>query len=484
MAGRPLSPASGGERSGGDDRGLAESLIATLTSTRFAAVVMAALITMSVIGLAVPQASLLPAKDMDLWRRAYPWAAEVAAALAFDRIYNSWYFLLAVAALMLSVLLCTYKRVAAGAFRRRTPFLSARAAAKRGIPWRKIDLDPKTAARQAAAAFKAPWLRADESTAGTTRMVTWSGGRFGLVGSVVAHCALAIVAVGAVVGSLTSLQADMVITEGQTVQVGRAAFGGVRSLPVLGGVPQGFAVALDKLAFEYKKGLLEGATADMRVLEGQRVIERRVRVNYPLEHKGVSFLLSQVGYSTRLVVRKEGRLLDDTFVNLKQRYAQGFGDRYRVPGGPELPVFVVPDSRLARTESARTPYILTRPAAYLGSRESALGLVGPLEVGKTAKIAGLDVTLADVRLYSVMMVRGNQGRPILYTGLWLIVAGAIMRFADPRRELMLAIRPRRGGSEVACLGRSAYGRMGLGRMERTLGRALGTEIVSPIEEDG
>lgn len=463
-------------------------LLDVAADTRVAVVLIAGCLAWVLVGVLVPQADVLGAERMAEWRAAAPTWAAAADALGFDRVFSQWYFGASVALLGLSLVVCTLKRFARGEHRPKWPFLTTRAVSRRGLPWRDVVRGAPEAGEAAASALGKHLSvgRRDEEDGSIA--VTGVGGRIGFWGSIAFHFALLSAGIAVVVGIFTTFIGEAVLTVGQVVPIDEAFTGAASRRPAVGAPPGGFSLALDRVDLRYEGDRPVDVSARVRVLEdGAEVRSAAVRVNYPIEHRGLSVLLWKAGHAARISVWRTGGLVDDAFVNLKDKVAEGYTDRYSLPDGRLLEILMVPDGSVPPGSVAPRPLELDDPAVYLRLAESAQPAQGPIPVGGTAAIAGYEVRFEDARLWLAFFARSTRGRLLLYLALWLGVAGTAVRFSDPRREVMVLIRTAQleglsgetaatPGSQVAVLTRGRYGAYRLAGAIRALGEALGVDL--------
>lgn len=472
----------------------AAMLLDLVADTRVAVVLIGVCLAWVLVGVLVPQADILGAERMAEWRAAAgAWAAS-ARALGFDRVFSQWYFGLSVSLLGLSLVVCTLKRLTRGEQRPRWPFLTPQAASRRGLPWQDVPRGAPEACDVAASALGRN-LSVRRRDVGGAVAVTGAGGAIGFWGSIAFHVALLLAGASAVVGILTTFIGEAVLTVGQVIPIEEAYTGAASRRPVIGAPPTGFSLALDRVDLRYEGDRPVDVSAHVRVLEdGVSVRSAAVRVNYPTEYRGLSVLLWKAGHAARISVRRQGALVDDAFVNLKDKVAEGYADRYALPDGRLLDIVMVPDKDVPPGSAAPRPLELDAPAVYLRLAESTEPARGPIPVGGRAEVAGYDVRFEDARLWLAFFTRSTGGRLLLYFALWLGVAGTAVRFLDPRREVMVLVRPAPPpeapqdaavtptGSQVAVLTRGRYGAYRLAGALRALGEALGVDVST--EADG
>lgn len=466
-----------------------------VASSRFAVVMILASLAFVLVGLIVPQVDLLGAEQAAQWRASSPLVSHIIAAVGLDRLFSQWYFLAVVVLLGVSLLACGILRLTRrgqGGRLAGTRFFGAQEGERCGSAWVSVPMPAERAAEAVERVLRRQGLTVELRPASGRDgvcSVIGAGGRVGFWGSIAFHGALLVVGTAALVGTLSTFVGEAVLTEGQELALREGTYRLQRRASSLAATPDGLTVSLGGVRLRYERGRPVDVRAEVGVTDGRRTEASLVRVNYPLSYGPFSFLLWKLGHSVRIRIERGGRLLDDTFVNLKNKVAEGYHDAYVLPDGRKLSIVSVPQADRPLGRVAPTPLLLSDPAVYVRLEGEGSGtLLGPIRKGGSVRVRDYVVTFEDARLWASFFVRGTAGRMLLYTGLWVAVLGALIRFADPDRLVVAAVRPgdrRVGGesaSEVMVSTRGRYGDLRLAPVRAALARAL--KVKDPLQESG
>lgn len=446
-------------------RGALSRGYALLVDVRFAILQIAAIAIASAVGIALrqlPDYALQNAADyeteMARLRAAYaPTLGPLVGAferLGLFRIFTSPWFTALLLLLTVSIAFCTWDRLpkilaASAPSRAAQPdaFFGASLPGRGRIPLPR----PLDAARiEAQATEVAAALRASgwETTIGADpdvpagRIVVGDrhrrSGRFTLV----SHAGLILLLAGAAISGAFGYTQGVLLTDGETLPIGR--------IGVAGGI------SLRNHAFSAPRDA-NGAFTDFAtdlgvVVDGVEVRRATVRVNEPLRYDGWSFHQNFFGPSAALEIRDAaGELL---WTGEAPFTAQADGSPYArlaVPGsdaGLELllqrdasgtaAVFLVasvPDPGGA-VQADGSPAVRTLFASVLAPGETA-----------TAPGAPFSVRLGAIGSYTGIVARRDPGAIVVWIAALLIVVGFTLTLRRPRARLWLRLRP--GEHEVA-----------------------------------
>lgn len=347
--------------------------------------VVLAFILVAVLGSMLPQASTTSTYALHQWQYEHGWISWWADPLGLFQAFSSWTFIAILTVLAVNLTSCTVDRTL-----RRTR------AARRGV-------------------------------------------RFGaaFVGSLVLHTGLLVVLAGGVVTAGWRLDATVVATEGQAVDIGkgevvRMALG---PMAVVDSTPP-LAMALVRFRPAYEGGAPVALDSDV-TLQGADAgqLDVTVAVNHPIELEGWRITQAGHGYSPAIVVvSPTGVVLVDAFVALEsQRNGEEptFSDRVGVPGMKgRLELSVLPDlifeAGRARSASVepRNPALRVTALAEDGSPEAEE--VVPL--GKEAGVLGYNVVFRDLKYWSAFRVVRDPGRWVVNAGFAVCLIGLLLRY--------------------------------------------------------
>ncbi|MCL4079183.1 cytochrome c biogenesis protein ResB [Coriobacteriia bacterium Es71-Z0120] len=425
-------------------------LLSQAGSVRLAAWLIAALGALSIVSVVVPQRAYLGAAYEDFAHRA-PAVAKLVSAVGLDRVYGGWPIAVVTALLGVNLTVCTVRRVSA---RRRS---SSREGAV-----------PAEFAAFVSRALGEGWtvLRAGP------RSVTLVKGRSGFWGSAIMHAGLIVVIIGGVATSVTAFRGQAVIAEGQTVRDEPSAYETVGVVPRVGPAYRGTRITLDSMHVAYERGTVVSAVARMRAVQPDgRIVRKDVRVNHPLDAGGKSWLLQDSGYVARVVVRVDGRQALPLAVKLASETPYGWRDDIVVKtdaGDVALSLSATPRPVSSSDEAVEEKLAIRDPRLAIVVEHADARWEGVLAPGESSgSVGGATVIFEGLGLWSRFLVRGEPARWVTYAGFWLVVLGAMWRFAVPERravvqrgedgalQAVLRVYPwmqtRAGEAEVVCL---------------------------------
>ncbi len=422
-------------------------LLRRLGSLRLAAWLIAAYIAMNVISFFVPQRNQLN-QAYAQFQAANPLLASISGALGLDHLYSSWVMLVVTTLLAINVAACTFLRLGrrnrAGRPAVGPDATSQTLGATWGTPESFLDV---AEARVVSSGWSI--LHRDE------RGIVARAGAIGFWGSMLFHASLLVLILGGVATGLTTFKGRLVITEGQEVVDEARSYERIELLPRLGDQYTGARIALDSMDFGYQGDSVVSAVARMRYIDRSgRVGASDVKVNYPLEAAGRSYVLLRTGYAVDMAVGTDGAPAQERVVRLGDQAVDGWRDIYELP-----PI----DGKPAQLQLRATPRPLARgermPARQFEISDPRLYVVlvidgkpvwrGELERGESLDAGnGVTVEFTDIAFWTFYRVTGEPMRWVTYAGFWLAVAGAAVRFAVPERRLALVINQTEGSATM------------------------------------
>lgn len=249
--------------------------------------------------------------------------------------------------------------------------------------------------------------------------------RFGIfkLGTLVTHTSIVVLLVGTVMGGMFGFVDDgVIIPEGKTYNVG---FG------------ENFQVRADDFVAQYwEDGRPKDYYSDLVVIEnGKEVLKQRIRVNEPLEYRGVRFHQSFFGPVATLEVRDSNGQVSYSD-DLPLSSSSGFNS----VGITSLAGNVVLVASLPQGGLNQLAVQL-----YQGDSQLARGTVG---LGQTQNIGGYQVTFKGTKQFTGLRVVKDPGVPIVWLASAMLVIGVCLTLYFPRRRIWARISQR----EVALAG--------------------------------
>lgn len=373
-----------------------------LKSKKTAIVLISTFLGLLVVSVIVPQSSYYPSCEVVAFRQKHPMFMAAASRLSLDEIFTSVPFYVLVAALALSITVCTGSRALRLFFREYF---------ETGPP----DGAPPENARR----FPA------------RRQTSAAGPKIKMAGSVLFHLSLIVIMGGFSATSLFGFKAYVTQTEGQTITESHDSYAEIYEGNLFFENHKFFHLRLDSVKRTFDRGFLTDIVLRAVVEENGSEIEREIRINQPLTHRGVEFVVKDFGYTPRfrLVEKKTGREVLSSYVNI----AAG-PDFFDVPG-EGLRIY----TRLqggAKPPSAKPGVfgVYGDVVRFKVERADARGgwkflVKGKLRKDRPVDVDGYELRFDDVRSWVLFRVVRDPGRTVSFLGFWLCAAGLVIRFA-------------------------------------------------------
>jgi cytochrome c biogenesis protein len=406
-----------------------------------------ALILLGIVALAVVLASFIPQRGQAdpetyaAWRLANPFLARILGFLLLDRVYASWWFYVAVSLLLVNTLACTISRI--------PPLL------RQGSRWPRLGeqqikrlrnwtaLETTSPAPEVTAIVGNHLLRRGyrfaSETVGNRTFIFARKGDLARWGSILFHFSFLVLASGALFVQLSRYVGIMVITEGQTVTEQRQDYLRTARFPLLGVKHQGFQVRLERFEPTYYRGVVgTDYVAELVILEeGREVRRQKVRVNQPLNYRGLSFVLEKYGFSPLFVLEDAtGRELFRGYVNLVL-LPPGTKDFFNIPeAGLTVWARLYPDLVMEEGGPATRSLLPRNPVVYLEVKEGKKEVFrGLLPLNGSAVLGDRRLTFADLRYWTQYQVIRDPGKEVIFGGLWLGLIGLTLRYLITPKQI-------------------------------------------------
>ncbi len=383
------------KKPGTNRSGVLTEIFAFFTSVKTAITLLFLLAAGSILGTVIPQ-TLAPETALGM-----TFKARLALILEIHNIYRSWWFILLLILLALSLIACLIKRM--------PPII----AEWNGTGRRKQFSLKRT---PTAAAKRSPALLEDVGTGlmggapialgAPADGLVWVKHRVGLLGFPLLHVGIIIILLGGLLGAVYGYKGRIQITEGTTESRLTLQNGKQATLP--------FEIAVDKFTLQrYASGEPKEYRSDVRLLEeGKQVASGDIRVNHPLTYRRLS--LYQADY----------KVIGVKDVTLK----------YTDPSGLEQDLVLEPRKRAALANGAELqlqsfdPGVTTRGAGVDVKLTEPGGASRTLSLHKGEKAVPLDVGALRYVDYNSLHTTGLQinydpGALFVWIGSVLLIAG-------------------------------------------------------------
>lgn len=413
-------------------------LIRRISSPVLALWLIVLLIALNALAVIVPQRELLGSLFED-FATSQPVLARALDVVGLDRIFSGWIIAVVAALLAANVTVCTVRRIGRALAPLRASAGMPEVTATLSVKWADAD-EYLTSVRRTLDGLG--W-----QTAAVDDVIVGRRGRSGFLGSIVLHLSILVLIVGGTFSSLTTFRGEMRITDGQTVVDDEALYMTVSHRPDLGAAFTGARITLDSTEVRYEQGVVVSAVAKMRGVDREGdLVAQDVRVNYPFQIAGKSYLIMDSGYAAEVTIELPDGTARTQVVNLTEESGRGWQAGYdlgEVLGegtGLLLTGSPVPLSKDATLPAER--FVLSDPRLTVGLVGADGVRLEPVTLaeGESAPLGqGVSVTFEDLRLWNRFLVRGDSSRWIVYVGFWLAVIGAGWRFLVAERRVFATV---------------------------------------------
>lgn len=439
-----------------------------------------AIILLLVLAAGAAVGSLIPQRPVNIlavnrWIDRYPGAAPWAERFGLFDVFGSWWFMAIYALLIVSLTGCLTRRYrafwrAARARPRARGSLDGAGPYHAGV----VALPPERALAGAERVLHRRRFRITRSDG----QVAAEKGHLREGGSLLFHTAFLFLLLGLSLGKGFGFSGQVAVIEGSGFTETHIAYDAIREGRFFNEHHRGFRIALDRFDVGwFPNGVPRDFTSHVRVLEGDRVVRRAaIRVNAPLDYRGVRLYQVAWGWAPEIRVTQHGRVLaDGPVVFLEDAKSGAFRGVVKAPGaeasqlGLELWLYndlgLSGDLPFNRSPEPRRPVIflqswrgdlrLDRPQSVYELDPVGLvkGSAGAVEMGETATVEdGIVVSFPSLRRYSVFQVARDPGVPLALAAAIMILAGLIPALYSSRRRVWVRAAPAPDGVRVEVAG--------------------------------
>jgi cytochrome c biogenesis protein len=472
------------------------------SSVKLAVVLLIILAVVSVIGTVIQQNQA----PEDYLREYSQGTVELFEALGFFDLYHTWWFVLILLMITANLTICTLERFPYAWKAMRAPLKTLDEDGYKAAPFKK-DIMVKGGMEQAElAAIKAlqgkRYSHVVAKEQGTINLASQKGA-YSRMGVYITHVSIILIFTGALTGAFFGFKGFLNLPEGEASNVvylrneplwDKIMDGfGISKSPVVhdrrGGVPAmpiGFYVRCDDFEVDYYQnagrptGMPSEYWSQLSVydLRQQKIFDKRIRVNDPLSHHGITFYQSSYG----TIPKTAGRIV----LNIKLKNAPGPGENVVVDPGAS--VYVASIDRTIKALGIG-PFGMRDPATgqvqfYQPRNDEFVNPVVELEIlrGRTnTPVFRTQVMKVDsgeplmpedyvIRYvdywgarYTGLQVNKDPGVWIVYTGFILLCVGPVIAFFGSHRKVWVRIQDRKGQAAVLIGGSSNRNRLAFER---------------------
>jgi len=432
-----------------------KALLNFFTSVRVAITLLIILICASVIGTLIPQG-----RSAQEYVVRYGQLGALLERLQLTRLYQSFWFVGLLALFSLNIIVCTLERLFPKFRRTFRPKLETEPKNILALKIKdklKVGLTVAETREMVKKELSRRRYRLIEAGTEKKSCLTARKRVLGWFGSDVVHLGLLVILAGGIASGLGSFRKDLTFTEGQTL-----------SIP-----GTNFSVRMDRFVTEYyPNGSVKDWKSLLTVTEaGEPLSQKTVEVNYPLNHRGYVFYQSGYGWdwehpSLEVWVKKkqDPSYLKKAWVKVGEKTALD-GESLVLTAVQFIPDFVLDEKNQPATRSLEP----NNPAAFIEGWEGPEKVFSGWIFAKFpdfsrlhsgTKEADISLELKDVRApsYSVIHVAKDPGVSFIWIGCVLLMAGLVLAFYWPTRELKIILEDSQGKTDLTAGGISIKSR--------------------------
>jgi len=479
---------------------VADKIWKFFSSVKLAVVLLIILAAVSVIGTVIQQNQA----PEDYLREYSQGTIELFETLGFFDLYHTWWFVLLLLMFTANLTICTLERFPVAWKAMRAPLKTLDDDGYKAAPFkREIVVKGGTESAEQAALkvlHRKRYSHLVSKEQGATHIASQKGA-YSRMGVYITHVSIILIFTGALTGAFFGFKAFLNLPEGEASNVvylrneplwDKIMDGfGISKSPVIhdnrGGVPAmpiGFYVRCDDFEVDYYQnagrptGMPSEFWSQLSVydLQRQKVLDKRIRVNDPLSHHGITFYQSSYG----TIPNNTGKIL----LNVRQKNAPGPGELVVVEPGAS--VYVASIDRTIKALGIG-PFGMRDPATgtvqfYQSRNDELINPTAELEVlrGKTTvyrtqvmKVDSADPVMPENYIisyvdywgarYTGLQVTKDPGVWVVYTGFIMLCVGPVIAFFGSHRKVWVRIQDRKGQAAVLVGGSSNRNRIAFER---------------------
>ena len=472
------------------------------SSVKLAVVLLIILAIVSVIGTVIQQ-NQAPEQYLREYNQS---TVQFFEMLGFFDMYHTWWFVLLLFLFTANLTVCTLDRLPHTLKIMTAPLKPIDDDSLRAVPYKKeiaFGGDMIKAEERSLGVLKARGFRLVESRGtGESQFMTQKG-VYSRLGVYITHVSIILIFVGALLGSFFGFKAFLNLPEGQASkfvylrneplwdQIMSSL--GIAESPVVhnpqGGMPAmplGYYIRCDNFDVDYyigPSGIPTGmpseyhSTLSIFDLNGQKILDKRIRVNDPLTHHGITFYQSSYGP----VPEARGMAV----LNIRKKNdLQSAGTTVAIEMGAEQ---YVPSIDRTIKVAGFAPYGLRNPSTgevqfFRTDNEEYVNPLLALEVYQGKKLAYKTMVLKtdpgqpympeDYVIsyrgytgtrYTGLQVTKDPGVWVVYTGFIMLCIGPLIAFFGSHKKLWVRIQERKGKAVILVAGSANRNRIGFER---------------------
>lgn len=278
-------------------------------------------------------------------------------------------------------------------------------------------------------------------------------GTKGIWGSLGFHTGMNVALIGILISITTGMDGKLLLTEGFPVTTPKEVIGmkGVQDFPF-------HEMALESFVPVFEGGFpVRYDSKLMGIDRDGRLMRYMISVNSLLDSGDYKFIFGAAGYAPRFRLKKDGKEVIDTVVNLRI-LMPGVVDSFNIPEeGLRIKAEMFPDHYVengAHKTKGRFPF---NPALFV-EIEKAGKMIGRgfLIKGQKVDVENYSLEFVELKNWMELIVSRDAGVPVITIGFIMISLGLLARFILNEKHLWVIMNEKDTGTAVGIGGRTRY----------------------------
>lgn len=480
---------------------ISEKIWKFLSSVKLAVVLLIILAIVSVVGTLIAQN-----EAPEQYLREYSQTTvNLFEMLGFFDMYHTWWFVFLLFLLTANLTVCTLDRFPRTWKIITAPLKPIENEGLKALPFKKEIIfkgGTDKAQEHAAKALAAHGYRFIESREGGTAQLITQKGVYSRFGVYITHVSILLVFTGALIGAFFGFKAFLNLPEGEASKFVYLrnepmwdrimATLGIAESPVIsspeGGMPAmplGYFVRCDDFDVDYymdATGMPTGmpseyhSTLSVFDLNGQKIFDKRIRVNGPLTHHGVTFYQSSYGtipdrrgkVKLKIISKNNPSEVETITVDPGQaQYVRSIDRTIKVLNFAPYGVRDPATGQVAFYHTENDEFINPTVAleVYKGQKPLYKTFVMKHEAGEPNMPENYVIRLVELWgfRYTGLQVTKDPGVWVVYAGFILLCIGPLIAFFGSHKKLWVRIQDQKGQAVITVAGSANRNRLGFER---------------------
>jgi cytochrome c biogenesis protein len=431
-------------------------LIKFFSSVKLAIFLIIIVALASLLGTLIPQQ-----RSPDEYLSRYGELGHFFQTIQFTRLYHSWWFLLLLFLLALNIIVCTLNRLSPKLRRALRPRLEIKAKEVNALRIKeklKKDMALAKAREGLKREFSLRHYSLKEMERENRVFLLARKKVLGLFGSDVVHLGLLIILAGGIASGLAGFKENLTFREGEVLAIPKAEF----------------KLRLDRFQIEYyPSGSIKDWKSTLTAIEKEKpVLSKVIEVNHPLSYRGFVFYQSSCDWdwtnvSLEVWARKKN---DPSFlkkIEAKVGESANLEENIRIVLSQFIPDFVISEKNEIASRSLQP----NNPAAFIEgweeNREIFSGWIfarfPDFSQLRSEKEMNFSFELKNFTAdqFPVIQAASDPGVNLIWLGCGLVMAGLVLAFYWPSREVRVILEEKQGKTEFLAGGTAAKSREAL-----------------------